>query len=127
MQSAGFDSQGRFVAPGLGKDAKSVDEAKVIELSVGDPGVVRIPEQVIHPINPESISHDDLRENGFPRTECLRPVLCWTELLRTNGEFGNVFGRNTKFSPHRPHFVTQHEYVRESLVVPASRVEFPKV
>src|SRR5437868_10571742 len=51
------------------KQAKSLQQPQVVESAVCDPGVQRIAEQVVDPVNAEGVPSDDLAEDRFPHVE----------------------------------------------------------
>ena len=86
MESPVLHAQARRVRVEAWQYPQSIDQPVVIESAVCDPNVVRIPQEVVHPIHPERIAANDLREKRLPRSECLARVD-----LRPDRQLGDVF------------------------------------
>ena len=103
------------------QDSEGVDQAKMVESAIGDTGVMRVTEQVIHPIHTEGIADNDLGENRLPSGE--REIL---RLARADRELDHVqrSKRRGHSVPDAFHFLGQHDLSRQPLVVPAIGEEF---
>ena len=77
------------------KDAKRIDESKMIKSSIGNPRVMGVTKKIVHSINPERIPNDYFRQDFLPI--CKLQILGF---LATDCEFYNIFltdGRSCPF------------------------------
>jgi hypothetical protein len=49
--------------------SKGIDKAIVVKPSVTDATVVRVSQKIVHPVDPESVTDDDLAQEVFPPAE----------------------------------------------------------
>lgn len=88
----------------------------MIELAVGNAGVVRISQKIVDSVDSERIADDHFRENRFPVVEPHSRVLpC------PNRQLSDVFGFNLQLLPQRLHQVSFDECDGKMLVFFAFR------
>src|SRR5260370_4254931 len=85
VQAAGLDSQRRLSRLLVRENAQRVDQTEMVEFPVRHTCVVRIAKEVVHPIDAECISDDDLRKDRLPGGESHLPVLFWAKFLGSEG------------------------------------------
>ena len=59
VEASRLDSECGFTSLFMRKNSERIDQSVVVEFTIGDTGVVRVAEEVVHPIDAEGISDDD--------------------------------------------------------------------